>query len=104
MKHTRAITLAILTGLTIVSTGCTVMRGQSTVGAYIDDKTITAAVKAKMIEDKTVDAAVINVDTLNGTVALSGFAKSAAEKQQAENIARNTKGVREVRNNLIVRP
>jgi hyperosmotically inducible protein len=104
MKHTRAIALAILTGLTIVSTGCTVMRGQSDVATYIDDKTITAAVKAKMIEDKTVDAAVINVDTLNGTVALSGFAKSGAEKAQAENIARNTKGVREVRNNLIVRP
>lgn len=104
MKHTRAIALAILTGVTLVGSGCTVMRGQSTVGAYVDDKTITAAVKAKMIEDKTVDAAVINVDTLNGTVALSGFAKSNAEKQQAENIARNTKGVREVRNNLIVRP
>lgn len=104
MKHTRAIALAVLTGITIAGTGCTVMRGQSTVGAYVDDKAITAAVKAKMIEDKTVDAAVINVDTLNGTVALSGFAKSAAEKNQAENIARSTKGVREVRNNLIVRP
>lgn len=104
MKDTRAIALAILTGITLVGSGCTVMRGQSTVGAYVDDKTITAAVKAKMIEDKTVDAAVIDVDTLNGTVALSGFAKSQAEKAQAEKIARNTKGVREVRNNLIVRP
>lgn len=103
-KNTRAIALAILTGLTLVTTGCSVFRGQETVGAYIDDKTITAAVKAKMIEDKTVDAAVINVDTLNGTVALSGFAKSNQEKAQAEAIARNTKGVREVRNNLIVRP
>jgi osmotically-inducible protein OsmY len=37
-------------------------------------------------------------------VALSGFAKSSAEKAQAERIARNTKGVREVRNNLTVRP
>jgi osmotically-inducible protein OsmY len=104
MKHARAIALAVLTGLTIAGTGCTVLRGQSDVATYIDDKTITAAVKAKMIEDKTVDAAVINVDTLNGTVALSGFAKSSAEKAQAENLARSTKGVREVRNNLIVRP
>lgn len=104
MKHTRALALAILTGLTLVGTGCTVLRGQTDVATYVDDKTITAAVKAKMIEDKTVDAAVINVDTLNGTVALSGFAKSAAEKTRAEQIARATKGVREVRNNLIIRP
>jgi osmotically-inducible protein OsmY len=99
MKNVRAIALAILTGVALVNTGCSVMRGQTDVGTYIDDKTITAAVKAKMI-----DAAVINVDTLNGTVALSGFAKSNVEKSQAEAIARSTKGVREVRNNLVVRP
>jgi osmotically-inducible protein OsmY len=104
MKSTRALILAAMAGITIAATGCSVMRGQTTVSNYIDDKTITAAVKAKMIEDKTVDAAVINVDTLNGAVALSGFAKSNQEKSQAEAIARNTKGVREVRNNLIVRP
>lgn len=104
MKDTRALTLAVLAGLTIATTGCSVMRGQTDVAHYIDDKTITAAIKAKMIEDRAVDAAVINVDTLNGAVALSGFAKSPTEKQQAENIARTTKGVREVRNNLIVRP
>ena len=104
MKTTRALALAILTGVVFAGTGCSVMRGQTDVGTYVDDKTITAAVKAKMIEDKSVDAAVINVDTLNGEVALSGFAKSSQEKAQAEAIARNTKGVRSVRNNLIVRP
>ncbi|MES2936208.1 MAG: BON domain-containing protein [Pseudomonadota bacterium] len=104
MKNARIIALAILTGITLVNSGCSVFRGQETVGAYVDDKSITLAIKAKMVEDKTVDAAAINVDTLNGAVALSGFAKSNAEKAQAEVIARNTKGVREVRNNLIVRP
>jgi osmotically-inducible protein OsmY len=104
MKQTRAIALAILTGLTLVTTGCAVMRGQESVGAYVDDKTITTAVKAKLIEDKTTGGLSINVDTLNGTVALSGFAKSQAEKDQAGRIAASTRGVREVRNNLIVRP
>jgi hyperosmotically inducible protein len=51
-----------------------------------------------------VDAGAISVETLNGTVALSGFAKSNAEKAQAEVLARNIKGVRDVRNNLTVRP
>jgi len=104
MKQARAIALAILTGITLASTGCAVMRGQTDVGTYVDDRTITTAVKAKLIEDKSTGGLSINVDTLNGTVALSGFAKSQAEKDQAGRIAASTKGVREVRNNLIVRP
>ena len=104
MKYTRALAFAVLAGATIVTTGCAVIRDQETVGAYVDDATITTAIKAKFVEDKTVDAGAIKVETLNGAVSLSGFAKSSAEKAQAENIARNTKGVRQVLNNLTVRP
>ncbi|HSH89088.1 MAG TPA: BON domain-containing protein [Ramlibacter sp.] len=104
MKYTRALAIALLAGATIVSTGCAVIRGQETVGAYVDDTAITTAVKAKFVEDKTVDAGAIKVQTLNGTVQLSGFAKSNQEKAQAELIARNTKGVRSVVNSLTVRP
>ena len=104
MKYIRAIALAALAGTTILTAGCAVVRGQETVGAYVDDVAITTAVKAKFVEDKTVDAAAIKVETLNGTVALSGFAKSNAERSQAEYLARNTRGVREVRNTLAVRP
>jgi hyperosmotically inducible protein len=104
MKQTRAIVLAILTGVTLASTGCAVMRGQTDAGTYVDDRAISTAVKAKLLEDKMVGGMSINVDVLNGSVALSGFAKSNAEKAQAEALARNTKGVREVRNNLVVRP
>ena len=104
MKYSRALAIALLAGATLVGTGCAVVRGQETVGAYVDDASITTAIKAKFVEDKTVDAASIKVETLNGTVQLSGFAKSQSEKMQAENIARNTKGVRGVQNNLSVRP
>jgi osmotically-inducible protein OsmY len=100
----KAAAIAILAGATLAGTGCAVVRGQETAGAYVDDASITTAVKAKFVEDKTVDAAAIKVETLRGTVQLSGFAKSQAEKQQAENIARNTKGVKAVQNNLSVRP
>ncbi|MCY7318715.1 MAG: BON domain-containing protein [Ramlibacter sp.] len=104
MKYIRAFALAALAGTTILTAGCAVIRGQETAGAYVDDVAITTAVKARFVEDKTVDAAAIKVETLNGTVALSGFAKSNAEKSQAEFLARNTRGVREVRNGLAVRP
>jgi osmotically-inducible protein OsmY len=103
-KYARALAIAALAGATIAGTGCSVMRGQETAGAYVDDTTITTSVKAKFVEDKTVDASAIKVETLNGTVQLSGFAKSNAERTQAEYLARNTKGVRSVKNDLAVRP
>lgn len=104
MKRALALALAVALGTSILAGGCAVTRGQSTVGSYIDDSTITATIKAKLLEDKTTGGMSINVDSLNGTVALSGFAKSADEKARAEAIARETRGVKEVRNNLIVRP
>jgi hyperosmotically inducible protein len=104
MKYARAIAFAALAGITIIGSGCAVGRGQQTAGAYVDDAAITTAVKAKFAEDKTVSALSISVETLNGTVQLSGFAKSGAEKMQAENIARGVKNVRSVRNDIVVRP
>lgn len=104
MKATRALAIAALAIATIAGTGCSVMRGQQAPSAYVDDAAITTAVKAKFVEDKTVDAGAIKVETLNGTVQLSGFAKSPTERSQAEAIARSTKGVRSVQNNLTVRP
>ena len=102
-KFARALAIAALAGATLAGTGCAVYRGQETAGAYVDDTAITTAVKAKFVEDKTVDASAIKVETLNGTVQLSGFAKSGAERSQAEYLARNTKGVRAVKNDLAVR-
>lgn len=103
MKYARALVFATMAGLTILSAGCSVARHQQTVGAYVDDAGITTAVKAKFAEDKTVAATSISVETLNGLVQLSGFAKSMAEKNQAEMLARSTKNVREVRNSIVVR-
>ena len=108
MKYARSTAVicafAALAGMTVLSTGCAVGRGQETAGAYIDDAGITTSVKAKFVEDKTVSASSISVETLNGTVQLSGFAKSSAEKAQAEAIARGVKNVRAVRNDIVVRP
>ena len=84
--------------------GCAVTRGQQTVGSYIDDSAITTAVKARFVESKEVDAAAISVETMNGTVMLSGFAKSATEKAAAETVARKVNGVKAVRNELVVKP
>ena len=50
------------------------------------------------------DASSISVETLNGTVMLSGFAKNATERTTAEGIARNVSGVKAVKNEIAVRP
>jgi len=88
----------------VVTSGCAVTRGQETTGAYIDDAAISTQVKTKMVEDKNVDAAAIKVDTLNGEVMLSGFAKNATEKNTAESIAMKVHGVKSVKNQIVVRP
>lgn len=104
MNNIRTLLVAAMTGLALVTTGCAVMRGQSTAGAYVDDAAITTKVKAKLLEDKTTGGLSIGVETLNGTVQLSGFAKSSQERAQAEALARDTSGVTQVRNNIVVRP
>ena len=86
------------------ASGCAVHRGQESVGEYIDDAAITTQVKAKFVDNKLVDAAAIKVETLQGTVMLSGFAKNATEKSQAEDIAESVKGVKHVKNEITVRP
>jgi len=96
----------MITGAIAATTvvGCAVTRDQSSVGEYVDDATITTQVKAKFAEDKTVSAMAISVETLRGTVQLSGFAKTAAERSQAEAIASRVKGVKAVQNNIALRP
>jgi osmotically-inducible protein OsmY len=88
----------------LAASGCAVTRGQETVGAYIDDAGITTLVKSRFFEDKDVAGTSISVETLNGTVMLSGFAKSSLERSKAETIARGVKGVKSVKNEIAIRP
>ncbi|MEP7281569.1 MAG: BON domain-containing protein [Rubrivivax sp.] len=102
-RATAAAVFAALGALTILP-GCAVSRGQSTVGEYVDDATITAQAKARMAENKNVAATAISVETLKGEVMLTGFAKSAQEKMEAEKIVRDLNGVKRVKNDIVVRP
>lgn len=103
MKSQLTMSAVIASAFLLALPGCAVTRGQETVGAYVDDSAITAGVKAKLVDDTTVDAAAITVETLKGTVMLSGFAKSSAEKTTAEKLAYEVKGVKSVHNAIVVR-
>lgn len=102
LRNTLAITVTTL--VLLATTGCAVQRGQESVGAYVDDATITTQVKSRFVENKLVDAASITVETLKGTVMLSGFAKNSTERSTAEGIAQAVKGVNHVKNDIVVRP
>ena len=102
LRNILAITATAVALLT--ATGCAVQRGQESVGAYVDDTGITTMIKSRFVENKQVDATAISVETLKGTVMLSGFAKNATERTTAETIARGVKGVTSVKNEIVVRP
>jgi len=104
MNFRTPLTAAVMAIALLTTAGCAVSRGQQTTGAYIDDATITGQVKSRMLENPAVAGTSISVETLNGTVMLSGFAKSATEKATAEKIARDVNGVKSVKNEIAVRP
>ncbi len=71
-------------------------------GETIDDATITAAVKSKLMWSRYADGLTTDVDTKMGKVTLTGTADSAAEKDLAKRLALNTRGVVSVDNHLVV--
>lgn len=66
------------------------------------DTAITTKVKAKFAKDNDVSAMKIHVKTKAGVVTLTGTAKSDMEKSKAEDLAKDTEGVKSVRNNIKV--
>ena len=98
-----ALSLALL-GLGAGFSGCALTSGQSSPGQYVDDTTITSRVKTRFAKDERVSASRVQIETLNGTVQLAGFVPTQAEKDRAGAIAREVPDVKDVRNNIIVRP
>lgn len=70
---------------------------------YVDDSVITAAVKLAVFEEPSLKSAEINVETYKGIVQLSGFVRSRADIDKAVAVAHNVKGVKSVKNAMIVK-
>ena len=75
-----------------------------TVACSQTDAGITTAVKSKLAADDTVKAYKVDVDTHNKVVTLSGDVETAAQREHAVSIARNTDGVADVIDQLRVNP
>ena len=83
--------------------GCAATSTSRGTGEYVDDAVITSKVKAALAADPVVKATEVQVETYRGTVQLSGFVDSRESAQKAAQIAREVKGVKEVRNNTLLR-
>jgi hyperosmotically inducible protein len=72
-------------------------------GEYVDDSVITTKVKSLLAADDFLKSFQISVETYKGIVQLSGFVNSHQAVDKAGQITRDVKGVKSVKNNLIVK-
>ena len=86
----------------VLATGCQSMTGE-TAGQKMDDSGITTAVKSKLAADRVGTLTQVMVKTVRDTVYLTGVVPSDADKDRAEQIAKNVRGVKEVHNDLQIR-
>jgi hyperosmotically inducible periplasmic protein len=84
-----------------IAVGCQTLTGK-TAGENVDDATITAAVKSKLVAEKASNLTRVDVDTNRGTVYLNGSVETPEQKAQVERLAWQAKGVKAVVNNLQV--
>jgi hyperosmotically inducible protein len=92
----RALVFLTLIAVTAFFVGCS--------SQAVDDSTVTAKVKTKLVTDGQTSAIKIGVETTNGIVTLSGTVPTDVEKNKAEQIARNTEGVKRVVNDIKIDP
>jgi len=84
-------TLALLLALCACSSN-------KTAATQVDDAAITASVKAKLAADGDINPFNIDVDTNEGVVTLQGRVEKEEARTKAEQLARETDGVRRVIN------
>ncbi|MFZ1956044.1 MAG: BON domain-containing protein [Desulfobacterales bacterium] len=82
---------------------CASTSKQSSTGEYVDDSVITTKVKSLLAADDFLKSFEISVETYKGTVQLSGFVSSQQAVDKAVQITRSVKGVKSVKNDLIVK-
>ncbi len=102
-KRNRFVGYFVLVMLMVAFVACASTSKQESTGEYVDDSVITTKVKSLLAEDDFLKSFQISVETYKGTVQLSGFVASRNAVDKAGQIAWSVKGVKSVKNNLIVK-
>jgi len=101
----RNIVIHFLVLLMLIATfaACASTRTHESAGEYIDDSVITTKVKSLLAADDFLKSFQISVETYQGTVQMSGFVNSQQAVDKAGKIVMSVKGVKSIKNNLIVK-
>lgn len=102
-KNCRLAALLICIAFTAALIGCASTPTSESTGQYVDDSAITAKVKAAIAQESALAAFQIGVETYKGVVQLSGFVDTAQNKSKAGEMAASVKGVRSVKNDIVVK-
>jgi osmotically-inducible protein OsmY len=89
--------------LIVTVMACTSTRTHESTGEYVDDSVITTKVKTLLANDDFFKSFQISVETYKGIVQLSGFVNSQQAVDKAGELAKGVKGVKSLKNNLIVK-
>ncbi len=104
MKKMKRITkLLVCLCLITVFLGCNATQSKESTGQYIDDSAITTKIKTGIFDDLRLKSLQIEVQTFKGIVQLSGFVDSPQNAKIAGEIAGIVAGVKEVKNDLVVK-
>lgn len=90
----------LMAAMMVALVGCASTATQEGTGEYVDDSVITAKVKAAFVNEPSLKATEINVETFKGTVQLSGFVANANSIGKAVEVTRSIKGVKNVKNDI----
>ena len=82
---------------------CSTPPKSESLGEYIDSSTLTARVKANLIDSLGTDSFAIKINTYKDFIQLSGFVRNKTIKNRAYDIALSTPGAIKVRNDLIIK-
>ena len=102
-KVTALLALTATLTLGALGGGCAATATRESTGEYVDDAVVTAKVKKALLGDDRVKSFAVSVETLKGVVQLSGFVDTSVQKSAAGSDAWGVVGVKEVKNNLVVK-
>jgi osmotically-inducible protein OsmY len=102
-KRNIVIHFLVILMMIVTFAACASTRTHESAGEYVDDSVITTKVKSLLAEDDFLKSFQISVETYQGTVQLSGFVDSKKAVDKAGEITRSVKGVKSLKNNLIVK-
>lgn len=103
MKKNIILRTLVLSTMAAAFAACATTGKPETTGEFIDDSVITTRVKSTLASDNFFKSFQIGVETHQGTVQLSGFVNSREAADKAGKLAEGVKGVKSLKNDLIVK-